>query len=366
MDVEDKVKTDIELFERYAGNHYSSEDLETIYKWFEKPGYSLIRRRVMNYYWSKLKNVTAGEKDTDLNTLLDKVHHKLNLTSNKPISGSPEVSSWNIALMALYRVAAVIVIPLLIISLSYFFKDERFFPSKQASFSELYAPLGSRLKVDLPDGSEVWLNHGSRLKYPQKFRKGSREVFLSGEAYFKVKEDPSRPLIVRTSGPYVKVIGTSFNLMAYPDDSFVVMTLEEGKVILNESLPDGSAKRISDLKSGMQAVFDINSKKYSITNVEIEKFTSWKEGKLIFLDDPMEFVVKKLERWYNVDIELKDQELREYSYTATLVDETLPQVLKLMSLATPIDFSITTRVKQPDNTFSKSKVIIKRRETSIY
>jgi len=353
---------DLELFERYAENQYSNEDLETIYKWFEKPGYDLIRRRVMNHYWIKIVNVYKVDKNIELKNLLDKVHHKLNLASNKSISEPPKVLPMNSTLMILYRIAAVIVIPLLIIAMSYFFNDERFFPSKQVLYSEISSPYGSRIKVDLSDGSEVWLNHGSKLKYPQKFKKNEREVFLNGEAYFQVNEDPSRPFIIRTSEPCVKVMGTNINLKDYSNDHSVEITLEEGSAILCKSLPDGSLLKIADLKPGQQAISSKISKKLTITEVETEKYTSWKDGKLMLLDDPMDIVIKKLERWYNVEIELEDQELREYRYTATFVDETIPQVLQLLSLATPIEFSITSRIKMPDNTFSKSKVIIKKKK----
>jgi len=384
MSIKDKIHN--ELFERYCKNNYSREDIEDIYTWFEKPGYDLIRRNAIHKYWSQLETKDINEEDIGSELLLDKIHHKINLDADRSvlavISGSKEILPMSSILKVFFRVAAVLIIPLLIVSVTYFLNDERFFPSRQVLFtetylpgesderilqsgkvtySEIYSPLGSRIKIDLSDGSEVWLNHGSKLKYPQKFGKDSREVFLSGEAYFNVNEDPARPFIVKTSVLCVKVVGTSFNLSAYPDDNTIKATLDEGKIIIFKALKDGSSERITELEPRQQGVFIVNSKKFTVQTVKTVKYTSWKEGKLLLLDDPMDIVISKLERWYNVDIELADPNLKEYRYTATFIDETLPQVLQLLSLATPIEFNFTSRIKQQNNTYSKSKVIISRK-----
>lgn len=386
MSIKDKIEKHNELFERYCKNNYSREDLKDIYTWFEKPGYDLIRRNAMNYHWSKLETKDITEENIGSELLLDKIHHKINLEADRSvssvISGLKEPSPMNSVLKVLYRVAAVLIIPLLIVSVTYFLNDERFFPSKQAlltetylpgesderilqsekvSYSEIYSPLGSKIKIDLSDGSKVWLNHGSQLKYPQKFGKDSREVFLSGEAYFNVNEDPSRPFIVKTSVLCVKVVGTSFNLSAYPDDNTIKATLDEGKLIIYKALKDGYSERITELEPRQQGVFNVNSKKFTIQTVKTEKYTSWKEGKLLLLDDPMDIVISKLERWYNVDIELADPNLKEYRYTATFIDETLHQVLELLALATPIECHFSSRIKQKDNTYTKAKVIISKK-----
>ena len=381
MSIKDKIHN--ELFERYCKNNYSREDFVDIYTWFEKPGFDLIRRNAIHKYWSQLETKDINEEDIGSELLLDKIHHKINLDADRSvlavISGSKEILPMSSILKVFFRVAAVLIIPLLIVSVTYFLNDERFFPSRQVLFtetylpgesderilqsgkvtySEIYSPLGSRIKIDLSDGSEVWLNHGSKLKYPQKFGKDSREVFLSGEAYFNVNEDPARPFIVKTSVLCVKVVGTSFNLSAYPDDNTIKATLDEGKIIIFKALKDGSSERITELEPRQQGVFIVNSKKFTVQTVKTVKYTSWKEGKLLLLDDPMDIVISKLERWYNVDIELADPNLKEYRYTATFIDETLPQVLQLLSLATPIEFNFTSRIKQQNNTYSKSKVII--------
>lgn len=386
MSIKDKIEKHTELFERYCTNNYSREDLETLYTWFEKPGYDLIRRNAMSKYWSQLETKEISKEDIDSELLLDKIHHLINLNAKQygldVISGSKKILHMNSVIKVFYKVAAVLIIPLLIVSLSYFLQDERFFPSKQdlftetylpgesderilqsenVTYSEIYSPLGSKIKIDLSDGSEVWLNHGSKLKYPQKFGKDSREVFLSGEAYFNVNEDPARPFIVKTSVLYVKVVGTSFNLSAYPDDNTIMTTLDEGKIIIFKALKDGSSEKITELEPRQQGVFNVNSKKLTVQTVKTVKYTSWKEGKLLLLDDPMDIVISKLERWYNVDIELADPNLKGYRYTATFIDETLPQVLQLLSLATPIEFHFTSRIKQQNNTYSKSKVIISRK-----
>ena len=208
----------------------------------------------------------------------------------------------------------------------------------------------------------MWLNHGSILKYPLQFSKSRRNVQLTGEAFFKVTKDHSRPFQVKTSDLDITVLGTSFNVSAYQDDNTILTTVEEGKVILHSFDSNNKKKHVTELTANMQSVFNINSKQDRVKQVNPEEYTAWKEGMLILNDDSMEVVKKKLERWYNVDIIIRDQELFDYKYSATFINEPIEQVVKLLSLATPISYEIKWGEKQSNNMFGKTKIIFRNKK----
>ncbi|GAI07563.1 unnamed protein product, partial [marine sediment metagenome] len=247
-------------------------------------------------------------------------------------------------------------IPFFLVSLWYFAHDDRIFPEDvKTIYSEVYSTYGSKTKLELPDGSTVWLNDGSTLKFPQKFSGKTRTVYLTGEAYFDILKKPDKSFIVKTSEFNIRVFGTTFDVMAYPEDNTIETTVETGKVILEKSAAN---IKIAELEPNQRAVFYKKTGKLYTNTVNTEKYTSWREGKLILRDDPMNNVVRKLKRWYNVDIELLDQELADYTYSATIIDETLFQVLDYLKIITPIEYTCSKREKMPDGTLTKQKIEI--------
>jgi len=363
MDKKNSTFKKFEIFQRFMENRYSKEDLEYILRYInDKSSEKFLMRASKDFWYYHSDKLVSHDDESDFETILDKVHHRINLMENKPLTaGTTGLGSKIIttSINVFYRVAAIIVIALIIGGLYYYLRNDRFIPESQVAYSEIVAPLGSRIKIDLPDGSTAWLNHGTILKYPQKFGERSRELFITGEAYFNVKEDKRHPFILKTSDIDIHVLGTSFNVMAYEEDPEIVVTLEEGKLDLYFSSLDQSSGKIACMEPGEHIVIERDSKEISRYSGETDIYTAWKDGLLIFRDDPMDVIVKKLERWYNVEIEFADEELASYRFTATFSDETLQQVLHLLSVAVSMEYTITSRIKQSDNMFSKSKVILK-------
>jgi transmembrane sensor len=261
----------------------------------------------------------------------------------------------------LSKVAAVLFLPLLITSAAYFWYTRPF--SNNAEFSnEIDVSFGTVIHFVLADGTNVWLNSGSHFKYPAQFTGTARNVYLEGEAYFEVAEN-RKPFIVQTSQMEIVAKGTSFNVLAYPDDNRIMTTLVEGKILLYEVKPDSRPVFLTELKPNERAVYLLSGKnELSVSLTDAEKNTSWKEGKLIFHDDPFEEIVRKLNRWYNTDIKLMDPELKSYRYTATFTDETLIQVLELLKNSAPIKYTYSQRNKNHDGTFEKRVVEIRIRK----
>jgi ferric-dicitrate binding protein FerR (iron transport regulator) len=262
-------------------------------------------------------------------------------------------------LFYLERVAAVLFLPLLIASLSYYFINK---PAVelQSSFNEIDNAYGTVSKLTLPDGTKVWLNSGSHFKYPLSFSNKVRKVYLSGEAYFEVSKNKRKPFVVATSDVDVMATGTVFNVMAYDNEDNIEATLVSGKISMaKETASSIIPTPIMSVNPGQKAILNKKKKKIAVTNVDVTKIISWKEGKLIFENDPMDVVIKKLDRWYNTNIILVDDELRTYSYTATFTGETLVQILELLKYSAPIEYTIFPRKKNDNNTFSKGKIEIR-------
>ena len=349
MKEEDK---DIELFQRYSKDQYTREDLKTIFKWFENKGYDIVRRISMKRCWETLELPEDSENDPyyDPRLMLDRIHHRINVEQSADQKQKAPVFSRKNLYRAFSRAAAILIIPLLIFSVYVYMNHGMPWEKEEIAYSEVFAPQNSRLKIQLPDGTEAWLNHGSTLKYPQQFAQENRQVQLTGEGYFSVTEDQKRPFLVKTTDLRIKVEGTSFNVSAYQNDDKIITTVEEGKVLLQRTNNKNQRKNVAELTANMQSD--------SVKKVNTKKYTSWKEGKLMLVDDPMLTVKKKLERWYNVDIEIQDQAVYKYTYTATLTDEPIEQAMKYLSMAAPISYEIRPGKKQEDNSFSKRKVLI--------
>jgi transmembrane sensor len=228
---------------------------------------------------------------------------------------------------------------------------------------EISTPLGSRSHTLLPDGSEVWLNAGTTLRYPESFSANQRDVFLTGEAYFKVKSNKKWPFVVHTKEVKIRALGTAFNVKAYPTDKAVVTTLVEG-VIKLENEVTGEKTFTYTLKPKEKLTFFKDPEHISGTtktstpdpadaitaetqnNIEVKEnintvlSTSWKDSRWVVDGERLDNLAVSLERRYGVKINLLSVELSQYKFTGTIENETLEQVLKYLKLTTPIKYIV--------------------------
>jgi ferric-dicitrate binding protein FerR (iron transport regulator) len=255
------------------------------------------------------------------------------------------------------RIAAVLIIPLMIVGIQSFF-TKKISPKQNitSTFQEVFTPFGAYTSLTLPDSSNVWLNSGSRIKFPQQFKDDKRIVFLEGEAYFEVKSDELRPFIVTTHRFNVKATGTKFNIRAYSDDKSPQVALVEGKVAVTEKTKN-NPERIS-LKPNEILNFNGENSNISFANEDIYKCYAWKDGKLVFRNDPFEEVAHRMNIQYNADIELRGEKLKQYRFRATFRNESLEQVLNLLKLSSPFVFRQQSPKLLPDGTYSRKKIII--------
>lgn len=235
--------------------------------------------------------------------------------------------------------------------------------NEEVVFQEVEAAYGTKTKLLLADGTSVWLNSGSTLKFPLSFGEmDERRVYLDGEGYFEVSKNKLKPFFVNTKKVNVKVYGTSFNVSAYDEYDAMEIALVEGKVSLVKEFK-GKQKELMVLKPLDVVKCDFeNNKIQRSSEVKIGKYTSWKDGYIVFYGDSIDYIIKRLERWYNIEIEIKDKELLQYAFTATFHNESLEQILDLLGLSSPMEYKIIPSQKQNDNTFSVRKVILTKRK----
>ncbi len=196
------------------------------------------------------------------------------------------------------------------------------------------------------DGTEVWLNSGSRFKYPDRFNSKERNVYLDGEAYFKVTSNRKLPFIVHTDKMQVEVLGTSFNVSAYKNENQESVVLEEGKVQINHL----TGKKILDLLPGQRAVKACaNSTQFRVDEVKTSNYTTWKDGIVVFDAESIDEIAKKLERWYNVKICIDNEELRKYTINGTILrNKPIDQVMEAIGLLAPVKYEHQSNLKEKD------------------
>lgn len=207
--------------------------------------------------------------------------------------------------------------------------------NENTAYSTVIAPSGQRTQLVLPDNTTVWLNSGTELKYPVSFSKSSRDVFVKGEAYFEVTKNQGKPFIVHTSEINVKVFGTRFNVKESKSSTLSTVTLYEGKV----QVLDSRNKPLSFLDPGQQ----LRIRPEGIRLVEaknIESQIAWTNGMLVFDNQPFGEVIDYLANWYGVKIVIDNSLQNSHKFTFNVKTESLHDVLELISVITPINYSI--------------------------
>jgi len=208
---------------------------------------------------------------------------------------------------------------------------------RSSGFNSIETPRGGQYQINLPDGTRVWLNAASKLVYPLSFApKGNRKVRLSGEAYFEVARDETCPFLVESIGQTVKVLGTHFNINSYADEGEIKTTLLEGSVKVESNDPG------TILKPGEQASFKNN--KIKVTQVNPENAIAWKNGEFEFSNESLESIMRKISRWYDVDVIYQDQDLKNEIFSGGISRfEQVSDVLKKLSLTEGARFKIEGR-----------------------
>jgi ferric-dicitrate binding protein FerR (iron transport regulator) len=302
-------------FKKYINGSCTVEEYNETREFINNPENDIFLNSLLKETWKE--NLTKQNDIEPNSQLLNQVHHKIALT---------ETTTQRT--LRLYQtisgVAAVLIIGLILGILFYFPPGN----NNNNITQNITTPYGGKTHFTLSDGTEVWLNSGSTITYPGQFTE-TREVTLTGEAYFNVTHN-SHPFIVSGNFGQIEVLGTEFNVKAYEGEACAT-TLVRGSVLFRSN-----NKKQVILKPGNQVVY--GSGKMLTKKVEPEFFTSWKDGKLIFREEPLQNIATRLERWYNVDIELKGEDIKNLKYNGTIELESFSEVLELIKVTTPIEY----------------------------
>ncbi|MDP4289448.1 MAG: FecR domain-containing protein [Bacteroidota bacterium] len=312
---------------------------------------SLIKASPANWnYFMGMKNIWHS---------LDKSINPATISPKNALDNVMKQISNEYTIIRLWRffktAAAILLIPLVLGGL---FWMKFTLDKTSTAYKEVFTANATRLAFNLDDGTKVWLNAGSSLKYPEKFTSQQRSVYLKGEAYFEVKSDKSKPFIVNTQSISVKATGTKFNVRAFLDQQLSEVSLLSGQVSVFKS---GSKENtiISLLKPNQHLDYNTNSHQGVLEEGDLYKYISWRDGKIIFRNDPLSAVLERIGEFHNVHFQCTDKKILEYRYHITFQNESLDEILDILKASSPIDFKIMKRsIDLSDSSMPKQEIII--------
>lgn len=270
----------------------------------------------------------ADSRDVPLN--YDRLKHRIAQYNEQQARRRPVVNLLRQVGSYYRQIAAVMVIPLAL-SISYLL----FEPAVPPVLFTAEAPMGQKAKVELPDGSVVWLNSGSKISYSSDYNRKTRELKLQGEAYFDVQKNTGKPFLVHTTLVDVEVTGTKFNLNAYGDESLTETALLEGHV--NLYLKDNANQKL-ELEPGKMIAYSAATQHASTQELNAEAAIGWKDNRLIFIDDDFYKLAKKIERWYNMEVVYNADAFHSNKLTVKLLEgEQLSKLLQIIESAIGAD-----------------------------
>jgi len=348
----------IELLIKKLRGRETLDELKIIRNWLNE---SMENKRFYDELNDIWQAITPKEQSKfDAFNALKKVRSRIGVPKSDYIAFSDR--SLSVALKRILQIAALLIVSFGLGMLSFYFISRKT-TSNENQLTEIVAPLGSKSQVSLPDGTKVCLNSGSKLRY---FNQKSREVILEGEAFFDVTKKDGQQFLVKTKDITIRVLGTAFNVKAYLNEGSVETTLVRGSLAV-EQFSEGKELTKTLLEPNQRATFIKNDGTLYLSETEkqvikkekskairghvivskmidTEIFTAWKENRLIFRNETFESLVVKLERWYGVQINIADEEIKKYHFNGIIVNETIQDVLEIIKYTLPIRYSIQHNV----------------------
>ncbi|KAB5100481.1 FecR family protein [Bacteroides thetaiotaomicron] len=332
--MEEENKQIDELIANYLTEGLDKNALDELKTWIaasaENQQY-FIRQREIWFSAVSREAASVYDKDKAFENFRNRVE------SQKEIQST---SRRGFSLSALWRYAAVVAIIIAVGCISYWQGEV----NVKDTFADISveAPLGSKTKLYLPDGTLVWLNAGSRMTYSQGFGVDNRKVELEGEGYFEVKRNEKIPFFVKTKDLQLQVLGTKFNFRDYPEDHEVVVSLLEGKVGLNNLLRE---EKEAVLSPDERAVLNKANGLLTVESVTASNASQWTDGYLFFDEELLPDIAKELERSYNVKIHIANDSLKTFRFYGNFVrrEQNIQEVLEALASTEKMQYKIEER-----------------------
>lgn len=371
MDTNTQIKA---LLEKFHQGNASQDELQMLYRILNNPDKSELDAFMTNE-WS---DISYSNGEIDSLALLENIRKKAGIESESEKETVSKTERNNkFRFTSFLRYAAIFIFAF---TLTWFLKPA---PRIETSYIKphyfnIKVAYGSKTTIELPDSSVVVLNSGSTLSYPDKFETESRTVILNGEAFFEVKKNSHRPFYVKTKDVTIRVLGTTFNVKSYPDENTSETTLVSGSVeILQNSALNDKTNKINIapifLKPNQKAIFTRETGKTELKELKKEQTKerthpqstlpiqlitrvaaqdqsktdidiAWKNNKLILNNDRFGDIIKKLERWYNVEITLKNSTLADAHFSARFDRESIVEVLNALNIIEPFHYEINKNI----------------------
>lgn len=338
----------------FLSRQESAEDIDKLKNWLAKDPANKERLKEWLQVWDATDMVDNFDQYN-----ADEAYHKFLIYLKKQESEkSVRTPLFIKTIRYIGRIAAIFILGFSLGTSSlYFYKQQT---KGDIAYVENIVPLGSKSEIILPDGSKVWLNAGSKLRYPTNYGDISRDIFLEGEGYFKVAKKENKTFTVHTALMSIRALGTEFNVKAYPEEEMVETTLISGEVAIESEIKSAASKKSILLKPGQKYSMRSENEKDTTASTQTPTLqpakttlpqikqlsndivlaeVSWKEKNWRIEKENLQSLAQKLERRYNVRIQVDDK-LMSYHFTGTLKDESLEQVLRAMQSSAPILYTI--------------------------
>jgi ferric-dicitrate binding protein FerR (iron transport regulator) len=306
------------LLKKFTTNNISREDYDELMAWVSRSADDQELYDLMEQEWDSLNE--EGSFDD-----IEKEHLYQKITSDPRFSLSTEPPERPVFYFRRWMSVAAGIF--LVVSIIFFvaYRLKLTPPQQAVVYYEKTVPYGKKIQIGLPDGTQVWVNSGSKLKYPSSFTGNKRELYLEGEAYFDVAHDEKRPFIIHTGKVFTQVLGTAFNIKAYGSSKMSV-TVARGKVSV------GLQRKLLSILTPNQCLsynqVNGDAKKYKVNASRLR----WMNGDLIFDNTNLGEAAQVLERWYNVKITFANPKAKAYQFTASfLKHEDIDQVMNVLS-----------------------------------
>ena len=309
------------------GQNCKKQELTKLKQWLSYPGAQTEVERWLLEHWSNSAEIDSNAQIEIIFKQIQEYTNVQTLNSNWSFKGIIKIYQ---------KVAALLFIPIVSLGLLYWFANYE--PTVEL-FTEFIIPKGQKSQIILSDSTRVWINSDSKIRYSTSFNRKQRDVYLDGEAYFEVSKDEHKPFIVHVSGLEVKVKGTKFNVKAYPDEDGVETTLFEGKVSVLIPSSNASQSIENEINPGQAFVYLKSEQKLVATSFKSEQLAGWRKNQLIFENDKFSNLVKKIERWYNVEVVYDESKLQDRRLTVELYqDERLDRLMEIIGLTLSVNY----------------------------
>lgn len=323
----------LNLIEKYIANKATKEEVQDLFIHLEKGS-------LLNDWLEKQITNSPSEINNELKQkMFNQIQEGISLGEIRKTNRS----SWN----RLMRIAASIILPLLIAYGG--FQYYSMYRNAKKEPLIVSAGYGEKANIILPDGSRVWLNSGSKLTYHDSYNESKRKLNLDGEAFFEVVHDANKEFVVECMGMEVTVLGTSFNVKAYDEDSVISTVLLEGKIKIETS------SQSLVLNPRERLIYNKSKKTITAEVVDPTLFVGWRQNRLRFENESLQDIAKTIARIHNIDYSFSDETIKNIRFTGTVDNTSIGSVLNSIMLTSPISYSIE------DSTIVFSKDLRKKR-----